>query len=281
LETMPSVPSHTSSSTSSGITLAAVDPPGPPQYDDAAHTDSGRAFVPPHPHRQPGRLGSSKPGGRERAPTIIPSKHQRWRLSIPMEGTLDHIRHHHHVQGARQLEQPILSARSWQSSRSVDIDMTSSTTTIATSCTTTVFLQPIDEIEQVNDIIKRKHHPADEAGAETATEEECQYKVIARLSSPFVEHSSPLPSVVVNLKLRRHTVAAGSWQGPTLRDLIGTSECPLHPPPPQPAVGHRYSVSLSWSGPRHVSIRPIVDQINRLCTGLPSRTPVCQRHDWV
>jgi hypothetical protein len=106
-----------------------------------------------------------------------------------MEGTFDHIRHHHHVQGARQLEQPILSARSWQSSRSVDIDMTSSTTTIATSCTTTVFLQPIDEIEQVNDLIKHKQHPVDEAGAETATAEEFQYKVIARLSSHFVDHS--------------------------------------------------------------------------------------------
>jgi hypothetical protein len=239
LETMTSVPSHTSSSTPSGITLAAVEPPGPPQHDDATHTDSGRAFVLPHPHRPPGRLGSSKPGGRERAPTTIPTKRQRWRLSVPMEGTLEHIRHHHHVQGARPLEQPILSARSWQSSRSVHIDMTSWTATIAPSRTTTVFLQPIDEIEQVNDIIKRKHHPADEAGAETATEEAFQYKVFTRLSSPFDDHSSPLPCVVVNLKFRRHTVAAGSWQGPTLRNLIGTSACPLHPPPPQPAVGRR------------------------------------------
>jgi hypothetical protein len=112
LETIMSVSSLTSSPPRSGITLAAVDPSRPLQHDDNTDTDRGRAFVLQHPHPHAPRLGSSKPGGRERARTTIPPKRRRPRLSLPVEGTVNHIRHHHHVEDGRQLEQPILSARS-------------------------------------------------------------------------------------------------------------------------------------------------------------------------
>jgi hypothetical protein len=131
--------------------------------------------------------------------------------------------------------------------------MTSWTTTTAPLSTTTVFLRPVNEIKQVHDMIRPKQHPPDDTGAETPTAEDVKYKMMGRLPSHFVGHSSPLPSVVVNLNSRRHTITAGSWQAPTFRNLIGTSECPIHPPRLQPG-GHRYSVSLSWS--RH---RPCVE----------------------